>query len=314
MKISVIMLTYNREDYVAGAINSIINQTFKDYEFIIVNNGSSDKSGEIAEEIAKKDSRVKVINIPINCGIGAGRNRGLDMAVGEYITFIDDDDVAEKDMLEFLYNLAIDHEADISICGSTKEAEGEILPNFIYDELLTMNSAEAVIEMLKRKRYNVAMPTKLLKRNLFDKIRFDEVGKFDDIKVGYKYLANGNKIVAHGLPKYCFRRHQKNNSAFTTNDKLLNPEQLDEYFAAFRERTEYISKILPEIGEYAQYSEWSYMISMCNKILSNNLTNCNDQLNYIKNQLKDNYDEFYNGEYILNFEKEYMERYIGDIR
>lgn len=311
-KISVIMLTYNRQDYIAKAIESIINQTFRNYEFIIINNGSTDKSGKIAEELSKYDSRIKVVNLPNNCGIGAGRNKGLDLAKGEYIAFIDDDDIAEPDMLEFLHDLAIDNKADISICGSTKEVNGKILPNYVFDDYLVMNGPEAVVEMLKRKKYNVAMPTKLIKRNLFDKIRFLETGNYDDITVGYKYLANAKKVVVHGLPKYCFKRHETNNSAFTTNDKLLNPKQLEEYFCAFRERTEYISKLLPEIADYAQYSEWSYMISMCNKIVTNNLTNCQQQLDFIKRELTKNYGEFYNSDYIQEFEREFMRKYIQD--
>ena len=105
-KISVVMLTYNRENFISEAIESILNQTETDFEFIIVNNGSTDKSGEIAEMYAKSDSRIKVIHIPKN-SIGKGRNTGLDLAKGEYITFVDDDDIAEPDMLEFLYNLLL---------------------------------------------------------------------------------------------------------------------------------------------------------------------------------------------------------------
>ncbi len=123
-------------------------------------------------------------------------------------------------------------------------------------------------------------------------------------------MANARKVIANGLPKYCFIRHEKNNSSFTTNDMLLTPEQLDEYFSAFRERTIYLSQVLPDISEYAQYSEWSYMISMCNKIIKNNLTNCSKQLDYVKNELKKHYDEFYYGKYIEEFEKEFMNLYI----
>lgn len=315
LKISVIMLTYNREKFIADAIKSIINQTFRDFEFIIVNNGSKDMSGQIALDYAKDEPRIRVIDLPVNCGISAGRNRGLEFAKGDYITFIDDDDIAEPDMLEFLYQLAIINKAEISICGSTKEVNGKILPNFVFEECLIMTASEAVLEMLKRQRYNVAMPTKLIKRELFDEIKFLEIGNYDDITVGYKYLASANKVVAHGLPKYCFRRHENNNSAFTTNDKLLNPIQLEEYFCAFKERTEYISKKLPEIAEYAQYSEWSYMISMCNKIVTNNLTNCAKQLDFIKCELTKYYDEFYNSEYIQEFEREFLRKYIkGDIK
>lgn len=307
------MLSYNRKDYVDDAIKSIVNQTFKEFEFIVINNGSRDGSSYILKDWSSREPRIRLVDLASNIGIGAGRNRGLDMARGDYITFIDDDDIAEPDMLEFLYELAIENEADISICGSTKKVDGQTLPNYIFDDYMVMDAAEAVVEMLKRKKFNVAMPTKLMSKSLFNKIRFVETGNYDDITVGYKYLANADKVVAYGIPKYCFRRHGGNNSAFTTDDKLITPKQLDEYFDAFRERTDYLSDLLPQIGAYARYSEWSYMISMCNKIIINNLKDCHKQLEYIKDELNSNYDEFYNSQYIEDFEKEFMQRYIKGV-
>lgn len=309
VKVSVIMLTYNREALVGRAIESVLAQTMKKFEYIIVDNGSTDNSGAIAEEYAKVDERIRVLHIPKST-IGAGRNAGLDVAGGEYITFIDDDDTAEPDMLEFLYGLAKEADADISVCGSTKEVEGEFLPNCVFDEKLVMTPEEAVVMLLKRKKCNAAMPTKLVKRELFDEIRFLPEGKYDDIRATYKYFASANRVAAHGVPKYCFWRHPGNNSAFTTNDLLLTPEQLDEYFDAFRERTEYLSKKLPKIADYAQYSEWSYMISMCNKISRNNLVSCGKQLEFVKKELTEHYNEFYESEYIEEFEKEFMREYI----
>lgn len=307
--ISVIMLTYNRENMVGRAIESILNQSYRDFEFIIVDNGSDDRSGEIADTYAAKDDRIKVIHIS-KSNIGTGRNTGLDAAKGEYITFIDDDDTAEPDMLEFLYGLAKEQDADISLSGSIKEVNGEFLPNCMFDEKLVMTPEEAVVTLLKRKKYNAAMPSKLMRRELFDKIRFRTEGKYDDITVVYKYFAEAKKVVAYGLPKYCFWRHSGNNSAFTTNDLLLTPEQLDEYFEAFRERTEYLSEKLPDIADYAQYSEWSYMISMCNKIEKNHLQQCSKQLAFVKKELAAHYEEFYNSPYIEEFEKEFMRKYI----
>ncbi len=312
MKISVIMLTYNREHFIAAAIKSILSQTFDDFEFIIVDNGSSDKSGLIAEKFAKQDSRIKVIHITKD-NIGTGRNRGLDLAKGDYIAFIDDDDVAEPDMMEYLYINAIDYKADISICGSIKEVNGEILPNCIFEEFLVMTPEEAIIEMLKRKKFNVGLPTKLIKNRLFNHIRFNNKRNFDDITITYKLIANANRIVAFGKPKYKVVRHGGNNSKFTTNDKLLNPDQLDEYFMAFRERTEYLSKVLPKIVDFVQYSEWSYMISMCHKISKNNLENCKKQLSFVKKELTRHYDDFYYSPYIEEFERAFMRKYIKKI-
>lgn len=311
MNVSVIMLTYNREAVVGRAIESILAQTMKEFEFIIVDNGSEDRSGIIADEYAKRDTRIRVVHIPKNINIGTGRNAGLDAATGEYITFVDDDDTAEPDMLEFLYDLAKEHDADISICGSTKEVDGQILPNYVFEEKMVMTAKEAVVEMLKRKKYNAAEPTKMMRKILFEQVRFHPERKIDDISVMYKYFAAAGCVVAQGTPKYCFWRHPGNISVFTTNDKLWTPERLEEYFVAFRERTEYLSEKLPAIADYVQYSEWSYMISMCNKISRNNLVDCDKQLKYVKEELTKHYDEFYHSPYIEEFEREFMKKYIG---
>ena len=311
MKISVIMLTYNRQELVARAIESILNQTFKDFEFIIVDNGSTDRSGAIADEYALKDSRIRVIHKEQG-NIGSGRNAGLDAAIGKYIAFIDDDDYAETDFLEFLYNLAKTHNADISVCGSTKEENGYQVPNGIYqyDDKHIMDAERATVNFLWRKLYNAAMPTKLVRKELFDSIRFFDEGSYDDITTTYRYFANAKKVVAHGLPKYCFYRHPGNNSSVATKHHLLNPVQLNEYLAAFHGRTEYISKILPQLSDLALYSEWSYMISMIEKIHRYGLNNCADLLEFMCDKLRVHWDDFYNGKYILEFEKGWMQSYV----
>jgi glycosyltransferase involved in cell wall biosynthesis len=310
-KISVIMLTYNREKLIARAIECMLNQTLQDFEFIIVDNGSTDKSGDIADEYATKDTRIKVIHRERG-NIGSGRNAGLDAAKGEYIAFIDDDDYAEKDFLEFLYNLAKTHNADIAVCGSTKEENGDILPNgaYMYDEKYVMDAEQATVNFLWRRLYNAAMPTKLVRQELFNNIRFLNEGNYDDISTTYRYFANAEIVVAHGLPKYCFYRHPGNNSSAATKHHLLNPHQLNEYLAAFRERTVYISKIFPQLTELALYSERSYMISMIEKIHRYELNYCNEQLEFMRSELRNHWDDFYNGVYTLDFEKIWMEKYV----
>lgn len=216
--ISVIMLTYNREEFVGRAIESILAQTYKNFEFIVVDNGATDRSGQIADEYAAKDRRVRVIH-RAQGNIGSGRNTGLDAAQGEYIAFIDDDDWAEPDFLEFLLSLIKENHADVAICGAADK---------IFDEKKVMTAEEALIELMWRKKYNMAFPTKLFRRELMTNLRFPEDGIYDDIALMYKLLAEAETIAYHGLPKYTFYRHEGNNSAWTTNHSLLTPETLDE--------------------------------------------------------------------------------------
>ena len=116
-KISIIVPVYKVEKYIHKCIDSILNQTFKDFELILVDDGSPDNCGKICDEYAKKDSRVIVIHKE-NGGLSSARNSGLDIARGDYIGFVDSDDYIENDMYELLYNLCEENNCDISSCSS----------------------------------------------------------------------------------------------------------------------------------------------------------------------------------------------------
>ena len=115
-KISVIVPVYNVEKYLRKCIESILNQTFREFELILVDDGSTDSSGKICDEYALKDSRIKVIHKE-NGGASSARNAGLDVAKGEYIGFVDSDDWIEMDMYGELYRLIKENNTDISVCG-----------------------------------------------------------------------------------------------------------------------------------------------------------------------------------------------------
>ena len=299
--ISVIMLTYDREELISRAVESILGQTYRDFEFIVVDNGSTDRSGKIADEYAAKDNRVRVIHRERG-NIGAGRNTGLDAARGECIAFIDDDDWAEPDFLEFLLNLLEENQADVSICGAADKA---------FEEKKVMTAEEALIELMWRKKYNMAFPTKLFRRELVETLRFPENGAYDDIALMYRLLANAKTVAYHGLPKYTFYRHEGNNSAWTTNHALLIPETLEEYLAAYRARTEWLSGLFPDSAAAFRYFEWSFMISMVEKVTRLNLTDCGAQRERMVRELRANREEFLRCPEILDFEKNWMEKYIS---
>lgn len=298
--ISVLMLTYNRENLVSRAIESILAQTYTDFEFIIVDNGSSDRSGEIADEYAKKDKRIRVIHRERGT-ISAGRNTALDAASGDFIAFIDDDDWTEPDYLEFLLNLITENNADMSICGAADKA---------FDEKLVMTAEQALIELMWRKRYNVAFPAKMFTREMINEFRFPEDAKYDDIALMYKVIASAKKIAYHGIPKYTFYRHDNNNSAWTTNHNLLDAKTLDEYLDSYRARTEWLSERFPNSATTFRYFEWSFMISMVEKIDRYNIQGCENHLQHMTSELSEHRDEFLSCPEILDFEVEWIKKYI----
>ena len=300
--ISVIMLTYDREALVSRAIESILAQTYGDFEFLIVDNGSTDRSGQIADAYAAKDGRIRVIH-RARGNIGAGRNTGLDAARGEYITFIDDDDWAEPDFLAFLLDLLERHAADVAICGAADKA---------FDEETVMTAEEALIELMWRKKYNMAFPTKLFRRELVEDLRFPEEGAYDDIALMYKLLAGAKRVAYHGLPKYTFYRHPGNNSAWTTNHVLLTPETLEEYLAAYRTRTAWLGGLFPDYAPAWRYFEWSFMISMVEKVTRLEIPGCGKQLAEMKEELRTHREEFLACPEILDFERKWMEAYVAE--
>ena len=300
IKISVIMLTYNRENLITRAIESVLIQSFRDFEYIIVNNGSTDSSGTIADDYSSKDARIRVIHR--NRGsIGSGRNTGLDAAKGDYIAFIDDDDWCEPDFLKFLYNLAVENNADVSICGCADKT---------FDEKKVMTPEEALIKLMWRKHYTAAFPAKMFCRALADKLRFPEEGVYDDIALIHKLLALANRVVYHGLPKYTFYRHESNNSAWTTNHALITPKTLDEYLTTFKQRTNWLTERFPANSIDWRYFEWSFMISMIEKINRLTLPDCDVHLENMTNELMQNRSEFLAYKDIQDFEKKWMELYV----
>ena len=114
IKISVIIPIYNVEQYLKKCLDSVINQTLKDIEIICVNDCSQDNSIKIAEEFAKKDSRIKIVKHTKNQGLGPARNTGIDVATGEYIFFLDSDDYIKNNILELLYDKASSTQSDVT--------------------------------------------------------------------------------------------------------------------------------------------------------------------------------------------------------
>jgi glycosyltransferase involved in cell wall biosynthesis len=305
------MATYNRYEFLERSIKSVLTQTFTDFEFIIVNNGSKDDSLRLCQMFAEKDSRIKIIDIEVNNGAPPARNRGLAEASCEYVALIDDDDYCEPAMLEYLWKLVQKHEADIAMCGSWNDFNGNKEPYFIFDELLLLDKAQGLEELLKREKYNVAPPTKLFRKSLFNGLKFKENVLVDDIHIIYKVFAQAERVIAGGKPLYNFVKHSSNMTGFIQTEKL-SPELLSEYLSAFSERTKYLTAIVPAITDRVRYSEWSFMISMCNKIMTNNLIECYELYQSMSGLLKQNYTEIISAPFIREDEIVLLNKIIGN--
>lgn len=198
-KISVIIPVYNNDKHIKKCLDSVLNQEFKDFELIIINDGSTDNSKNICEKYKSEDSRIKLININ-NSGVSNARNIGLQNAVGEYIQFIDSDDYIDKNMFKDLYNIAINTNVDIIISGitkiniNTKDSE-EILTMFsgLYTRQEVLDNFE--LEQRKTGLYGY-ISNKFIKADVIKrfKIKFDTTIKLaEDLDFYlrlYKYIDN----------------------------------------------------------------------------------------------------------------------------
>lgn len=192
-KISIIVPVYNVEKYVRKCLESIIHQTYKNIEIIIIDDGSTDNSLKICKEFEKKDKRIIVIHQE-NQGLSASRNNGIKLATGDYIGFIDSDDIVSPYMYEYLYKSIIKNKSDISSCQFSAFYEGEE-PNFTneyYD--ISYTSKEALIELIKDKEITSHAVDKLYKKELFNEIEYPIGKKFEDINTTYKLFQKSKKI------------------------------------------------------------------------------------------------------------------------
>ena len=170
--ISVIVPVYNAEKYIRETIHSILNQDFADFEILLINDGSKDKSLEICNELALKYPQIRVFDQK-NSGVSAARNKGLLEARGEYIAFADADDLLEKDMLSTLYNCAKEYNADVVSCGAGLVEDGKIIKEeYGTNTIKVYDSNEALKFFLAGNRVNIGVWTKLFKKDLIKDITF----------------------------------------------------------------------------------------------------------------------------------------------
>lgn len=200
--ISLIIPVYNVEKYLSKCLDSVVNQTYKNIEIIIINDGSTDSSLQICQEYKKKYSTIRLINQENN-GIAAVRNIGLKEASGKYITFIDSDDYIDLDMIEKLYYFCKEKNADLVCCGTYYENENGkyYLKNCLSGEK-EYDNYEALEAMLLSKGIDSSVWNKLYLKTLWDNISFPVGDIYEDLAVLYKLLYKSKKIVHIGMPKY----------------------------------------------------------------------------------------------------------------
>lgn len=243
--ISVVVPIYNVEKYLSRCLESIVQQTYKNIEILLINDGSTDNSLLICEEYAKKDKRIKILTQE-NGGLSAARNTGIDHACGKYITFVDSDDEIETDMLEYLYNII--HNADLAVCQRQNITEDgkKINSKIKVKPRIVLGNKHCMKEFFSSRDIDTVAWGKLYKTDLFKTVRYP-LGKYhEDIFTTYQIIAQCDSISIGDKKKYLYRQRDTSISKTSFSIKHLDSVKGN------LERAEYIRKYYPELLNYAQ--------------------------------------------------------------
>lgn len=203
--ISVIIPCYRVEEYLPKCINSIIKQTYGNLEIFLVDDGSPDNCGLICDEYAKKDARIKVIHKK-NGGLSDARNVAIDIAKGEYITFVDSDDYVTDDYVESLYKLLVENNAQMSITRCIPFLEGTFPVNTKQTRITKVfNTSDALICLFYQKYFDNAAWAKMYHCSLFRSgIRYPKGWLYEDLPTTYKLVMLSNKIAFSNYENYYY--------------------------------------------------------------------------------------------------------------
>lgn len=243
--LTVVVPVYNVENYLEKCVSSLINQTYKCIEIILVDDGSTDQSGTISDALSRKSNNVKVIHQK-NQGLSGARNTGIENAKGEYITFVDSDDYVANDMYENLIKIMKQDGSDIAIGGAMDECEIYKKPTYPSGIRKVFTKEEALSELNSFRYFNMSFCTKVFKRSLFEEdgygdraLRFS-IGKIsEDQYLIHKVIARAEKISYDSTPYY----HCVVRQGSITRGKRIHTAELN----AALERRKYYQAWFPNI-------------------------------------------------------------------
>ena len=309
IKISVIIPVYNVEKYLRECLDSLINQSFKDFEVICIDDGSTDKSYKILEEYSQKDSRIKVLKQEHN-GAGAARNLGIEIAKGKYIQFLDSDDYFEPNMLEELYNTAEKFGADMAVCSARKVDEaGNIVESGnphspIKLEICPINKPFSKKDFPKDifSLFSSAPWNKLYLKSLIadNNLKFQNISSCNDI--GFVRIADAcaERIVVINKELINYRFNRSGSIANTRAAKTTNLLKAGGYVKDFLVKNN-LYESLKDAHINAMKKTVSWEISMCSDEQYKNFLAELKQLNDWKVFLPVLRKEYITPDYIKNF-------------
>lgn len=270
-KVAIIVPVYNAEKFLKYSVESMINQTYRNLEIILVNDGSTDKSGLLCDEYAQKDSRVKVIHVD-NGGQSRARNIGVKNATADWIVFLDSDDYYEKITVEYLVALRDKFNADMAATTVVEVRNYEVkdvLDRVDLEGATVLDRETALEEMFYGNIVGTHPGGKLYKKELLEKYPFPEGLYYEDLAIAYEHINSCEKIAVgkHNLYKYYRRTGSIVNSKF-------NPKILD-FFKAMDLNFDYIKRDFPNNSSMRTAANSRYVLNglhVVNAMLKSNMT------------------------------------------
>ena len=257
MKLSVIVPVYNVAAWLPETVDSVLAQSFRDFELILVDDGATDGSGEICDSYAAKDSRVVVIHQK-NAGVSAARNTGVAAARGEYIGFTDSDDIIEADMYAVMISLAEKHNADVVQCQHDRE--GMLNTASRSPEIRVMTGREFVRRMFTKTggdyTNQVALWSKIYKKELFNDIVFPVGQVYEDEQETYKLCLKAVRLIETDDILYHYIKRENSIITGVSARKQLDKQK------ALADRLHYLPRRLPELEQECAKSFIHYSQSM----------------------------------------------------
>lgn len=240
--ISVIVPVYNVENYLAKCLDSIISQTYKNLQIILIDDGSTDNSGVICDKYKQIDSRIEVIH-KTNGGVGSARETGVNKATGEYIAFVDPDDFIDCNMYSKLYKAISNNNADIAVCNILRIENNKksIFGNTIkFNEIHT---GEKCFENYISNLYNFSLLNKLFKKSLFDDLTFEKLRFSEDVKIQVYIFVRANTVVCINDVLYFYIKRKDS----LTESNKINSNYIYTQFSVYQFLFEYTYKRNEEI-------------------------------------------------------------------
>ena len=251
-KISVIVPVYNVENYLEKCVESILKQTYTNLEILLVNDGSTDTSGELCDQLAQRDQRIRVIHKE-NGGLSDARNRGIEEASSDLIGFIDSDDYIDEDMYETLYRQLLESNADLSMCGHYDVYHQIPEKQVAAIQTWELTPQEAIKMVMEAKILSVTAVNKLYKKELFEQLRF-EIGKIaEDAFIMIALIHHCRKVVATNEKKYYYVHRENSITTQKFSLKFLN------VIEAYEQNATIIRENYPELAAVATMRlNWAY--------------------------------------------------------